>query len=142
MKVCRYKGLSLVVMLRDEHCPPHVHVDGGTWNARFLFSFWHNGVELWDVMPMARQPPLGVLEGLRRTLKCPEHLWRARSIWWEKLQTVCLDHQLWDWQANEVVIMKRSASTTYAIGAARYDTQNNTTLLELKGAPDGVEIQL
>jgi hypothetical protein len=49
MNVCRYKGFSLVVMLRDEHCPPHVHVDAGTWSARFRFSFWHNGVELWDV---------------------------------------------------------------------------------------------
>ncbi len=53
MKVFVYKGYAVVVMLRDEHCPPHVHVDGGRWSARFRFSFWHNGVELWDVVPMA-----------------------------------------------------------------------------------------
>jgi hypothetical protein len=46
------QGLAMVVMLRDEHCPPHVHVDGGRWSARFKFSFWHNGVELWDVILM------------------------------------------------------------------------------------------
>ena len=36
----------MVIMLRDEHCPPHAHVDAGTWSARFKFSFWHNSVEL------------------------------------------------------------------------------------------------
>jgi len=51
MKVCNYKGLSISIMLRDEHCPPHVHVNTGAWNARFQFSFWHNDIELWDVVP-------------------------------------------------------------------------------------------
>ncbi len=38
MKVCSYKGLSIVIMLRDEHCPPHVHVNAGSWSARLQFS--------------------------------------------------------------------------------------------------------
>jgi hypothetical protein len=46
MKICSYKGLSIVIMLRDEHCPPHVHVNAGPWNARFLFSFCHNEIDL------------------------------------------------------------------------------------------------
>ncbi len=33
MNVCRYKGLSLVIMLRDEHCPPHAHVNAGIWSV-------------------------------------------------------------------------------------------------------------
>jgi hypothetical protein len=33
MRICSYKGLVMVVMLRDEHCPPHAHVDGGRWSA-------------------------------------------------------------------------------------------------------------
>ncbi len=131
-----------MVVLRDEHCPPHVHVDAGTWSARFKFSFWHNGVELWDVIPYARRPPLAVLEGLRQELKQAAHLQRARTIWWTKIQTVCLDNQSWDWQADEVVATKRPASATYLIESARYEVEGNRTLLELVDAPDRVEIEL
>jgi hypothetical protein len=142
MKVCSYKGLSIVIMLRDEHYPPHAHVDAGVWSARFKFSFWHNGVDLWDVVPLSRRPSLAVLEGLRQSLKLPAHLLRARCIWWRKLQTVCLDHQLWDWQSNEVVAVKRIASTNNMIGSARYEPETNKTLLFLIGAQEGVEIEL
>lgn len=142
MKVCRYKGLSVVIMLRDEHCPPHVHVDAGTWSARFKFCFWHNGVELWDVVPLSRRPPLAVLEGLRQSLMQPAHLQRARGIWWRKIQTVCLDNQLWDWQINEVVFVKGIAGATYMIGSACYEPEANKRLLFLKGAQEGVEIEL
>ena len=85
LKVFSHKGLSVVIMLRDEHCPPHAHVDAGAWSARFKFSFWHNGVELWDVIPLSRRPPTGVLEGLRQSLRQPEHLRRARDLWWRRL---------------------------------------------------------
>jgi hypothetical protein len=142
MKLFSYKGLSAVIMLRDEHCPPHAHVDAGTWSARFKFSFWHNSVELWDVVPQLQRPPEAVLEGLRHALRQPAHLRRARGIWWDKLQTACLDNQLWDWKTNEVVVMKNIASTTYMIGSACYEPEKNKTLLALMGAPEGVEIEL
>jgi hypothetical protein len=142
MKVCSFKGLSVVIMLRDEHCPPHAHVEAGTWSARFRFSFWHNGVELWDVIPLSRRPPLAVLEGLRQSLKQPAHLRRARGIWWRKLQTACLDNQLWDWQSNEVVVVKRVVSTTNMIGSACYLPETNKTVLSLVGTQEGVEIEL
>lgn len=106
------------------------------------FSFWHNGVELWDVVPHSHRPPLAVLEGLRQALRQPVHLRRARGIWWSKLQTACLDNQLWDWQGNEVVVMRWIGSTTYMIGSARYEPESNKTLLSLMGAPEGVEIEL
>jgi hypothetical protein len=142
MKVCSYKGLSVVIMLRDEHCPPHAHVEAGAWSARFRFSFWHNGVELWDVVPLSRRPPIAVLEGLRQSLKLPAHLLRARHIWWRKLQTACLDNQLWDWQTSEVVVVKRIVSTTNMIGSACYEPQTNRTRLFLIGAQEYVEIEL
>lgn len=132
----------MVIMLRDEHCPPHAHVDGGTWSARFKFSFWHNAVELWDVVPHSSRPPVAVLEELRHALRQPAHLRRARGIWWDKLHTACLDNQLWDWESNEVVVMKRLASTTYMIGSACYEPEENKTLLALIGAQEGVEIEL
>jgi hypothetical protein len=142
MKVCSYKGLSVVIMLRDEHCPPHAHVEAGAWSARFRFSFWHNGVELWDVVPLSRRPPIAVLEGLRQSLKLPAHLLRARRLWWRKLHTACLDNQLWDWQTSEVVVVKRIVSTTNMIGSACYEPQTNRTRLFLIGAQECVEIEL
>ncbi|MCF4996473.1 DUF4160 domain-containing protein [Pseudomonas syringae] len=142
MKVFSHKGLSVVIMLRDEHCPPHAHVDAGAWSARFKFSFWHNGVELWDVVPLSRRPPTTVLEGLRQSLRQPEHLRRARDIWWHRLQTACLDHQWWDCQTDEVVVIRQIASTTYRIDSAHYEPEANRTLLTLVGAQEGVEIEL
>jgi hypothetical protein len=132
----------MVIMLRDEHCPPHAHVDAGTWSARFKFSFWHNTVELWDVVPHSHRPPVAVLEGLRQALRQPAHLRRARSIWWGTLHTACLDNQLWDWESNEVVVTKRLTSAAYMIGSACYEPEDNKTLLALMGAPEGVEIEL
>jgi hypothetical protein len=142
MKLFSYKGLSVVIMLRDEHCPPHAHVDAGAWSARFKFSFWHNGVELWDVVPHSNRPPIAVLEGLRHVLRQPAHLRRARTIWWERLNTVCLDHQIWDWRTSEVLVVKRIASTTDMICSACYEPETNKTLLALFGASEGVEIKL
>ena len=52
MKVCIYNGLVIAILTRNEHCPPHVHVGPQEWDARFEFSFWHNGVRLWDVEPV------------------------------------------------------------------------------------------
>jgi len=90
MKICTHKGLVITILTRNEHCPPHVHVGSDRWEARFEFCFWHNGVRLWDVMPMQNQPTVAVLEELRQTIKQPAHLRRAREIWWRSLQTVCL----------------------------------------------------
>ncbi|MBK5376849.1 DUF4160 domain-containing protein [Pseudomonas sp. TH08] len=142
MRVCSYKGLSIVVMLRDEHCPPHVHVNAGAWNARLQFSFWHNDIEVWDVAPLSCRPPLAVLEGLCQSLEQPAHLRRARRIWWSRLQTVCLDNKLWDNHSNQVLGMKVVTHTTYRVGSARYEPEGDKTFLTLIGALEGVEINL
>ncbi|WP_445180834.1 DUF4160 domain-containing protein [Pseudomonas sp. McL0111] len=142
MKICSYKGLSIVIMLRDEHCPPHVHVNAGLWNARFLFSFCHNEIDLWDVAPRSRRPPMAVLEGLSQSLGQPAHLRRARGIWWSGLQTVCLDNQMWDCESNEVPVMESVTDMTYRVGSARYDPETEMTLLTLIGKLEGVEIEL
>ena len=101
MKVCVYRGLLMAVLTRNEHCPPHVRL--ANWQARLEFSFWHGGVRLMDVVSVHRQPPLGVLEGLRQALKTQAHLRRARLCWWQSVQSVCLVNQVWDEQAREVV---------------------------------------
>ncbi|AZE75056.1 hypothetical protein C4K00_4865 [Pseudomonas synxantha] len=61
MRVGAYKGYVISVFVRDEHCPPYVHVRGKEWDARFRFSFLDGDVELWDVEPERRRPPMAVL---------------------------------------------------------------------------------
>lgn len=142
MQICRHNGLLLAVLTRNEHCPPHVHVGCARWDARFLFSFWHNGVRLWDVTPAQNEPSSAVLEGLRQTIKRPEHLLRARVLWWNSRQNVCLDNQWWDIQAEEVITSGARRTSARAITAACFDAQRNVTTLTLAGEPHAVEIEL
>lgn len=142
MKVGAYKGYVISVFIRDEHCPPHVHVRGNAWDARFRFSFLNGQVELWDVNPERRRPPESVLKELRQTLMQPHYLARARRIWWEKLQTVCLENHSWDWDADELVpglVIRRGV---YVIANARHDVAGQLTILNLVRAPGYVEIEL
>ena len=97
MRVGAYKGYVISVFIRDEHCPPHVHVRGKGWDARFRFSFLDGEVELWDVEPERRRPPAALLKEIRGAIMQRHYLARARRIWWEKLQTVCLENHSWNW---------------------------------------------
>jgi hypothetical protein len=60
--MCAYQGLLMAVLTRNEHCPPHVHVGSAQWEARFEFSFSHNGVRLWNVVPVHKQPTVAVFD--------------------------------------------------------------------------------
>lgn len=142
MKVGAYKGYVISVLLRDEHCPPHVHVRGKDWDARFRFSFLDGRVELWDVNPERRRPPESILKGLRQALMQPHYLARARRIWWEKLQTVCLENHSWDWDAGEVLPGLFIRPGVYVIANARHDVVGQRTILNLVRAPDCVGINL
>ena len=142
MKVCTYRGLLMAVLTRNEHCPPHVHVGSSNWQARLEFSFWHAGVRLMDVVPVHRQPTVGVLEGLRRALKTPANLRRARLCWWQSVQSVCLVNQVWDEQAREAVSPQDKRPGARVIQAAVFDAERYRTILKLKGASAPVEIAL
>jgi hypothetical protein len=142
MKICTHKGLVIAVLTRNEHCPPHVHVGTEKWHARFEFSFWHDGVRLWDVVPEQNQPTAGALEDMRQVIKQPPHLRRAREIWWNSLQTVCLVNQLWDIDANEVVSAKDHRPGAKVIEAARYHVKSNKTVLHLAGQSSPLEVEL
>jgi hypothetical protein len=142
MKVGAYNGYVIAVFLRDEHCPPHVHVKGKAWDARFRFSFLDGRVALWDVNPERCRPAGAILEGIRQALMQPHYLARARRIWWQKLQTVCLENHSWDWDADEVVpglVIRRGV---YVIANARHDVVGQRTILNLVRAPGCVEIDL
>lgn len=142
MKVCTHHGLDIAVLTRNEHCPPHVHVGTEKWDARFEFSFWHNGVRLWDVTPEQNEPSAPVLESLRQALKALANLRRARVCWWESRQTLCLDNQWWDMDAEEVVSPKDNRPKARKILSARFDAQAYKTVLQLAGETTPLEIEL
>jgi len=118
----------MAVLTRNEHCPPHVHVGSADWEARLEFSFWHNGVRLWDVAPVKNQPSVTVLEGLRQALKKPQHLRRARVCWWQSFQAVCLVNQMWDVQAQEVVAPQDKRPGAVLIQTAVFDALRYQTI--------------
>ena len=142
MRVCKYNGLVLAVLTRNEHCPPHVHVGPDDWEARFKFSFWHNSVCLWDVVPVQNRPSSTVLEDLRQLLMQPVHLRKARELWWQALQTMCLENLQWDPMASEVVSPKAGRSGALTIQTARFDAKNYQSVLQLMGQSEPVEIEL
>lgn len=141
MKICEYKGLSLVILTRNEHCPPHVHVGDADWEARFKFSFWHDGVCLWDVVPAHRKPGVRLLEQLRQTLMQPANLREARQLWWKSRDTVCMENLLWDPTTNTVISPKAAQRDALAITSARLDAAQYMTVLELAGQADPLEIE-
>jgi hypothetical protein len=142
MRVCTYKGLVIAVLTRNEHCPPHAHVGTNEWEARFEFSFWHHSVLLWDVVPVQNQPTVDLLEGVRQTLKLPAHLRRAREIWWNSTQSVCLVNQLWDRDEKEIVSAKDRRPNARLIEAARFEVAANKTVMQLAGQSSPLEIEL
>lgn len=142
MKICIHKGLVIAVLTRNEHCPPHVHVGTDKWEARFEFSFWHNGVRLWDAVPAQNQPTAAVLEDLRLAIKTPTHLRRARELWWSSLQKVCLVNQLWDVDTDEIVSTKDRRLEAKVIESACFDPKAYKTILQLAGRTGPLEISL
>lgn len=141
VKVAGYRGYALVVLTRDEHCPPHVHVGDADWEARFKFGFWHDTVCLWDVIPTQNAPRTSLLEQLRQTLMKPGNLRRAREAWWLSRQTVCLDNLRWQPGTQEVVRAEKAKRGARKIFSATFDTTGYRTVLQLEGEVQ-VEIEL
>jgi hypothetical protein len=141
VKVAHYRNYALVILTRNEHCPPHVHVGGDDWEARFKFSFWHDDVCLWDVEPAKNKPREALLENLRQTLLKPAHLRKAREVWWGTRTTVCLDNLMWQPETQEVVGPKDAKRGAHKIIEATFDESEYKTVLELDGDAEDVEIE-
>lgn len=142
MKVCMHRGLVVAVLTRNEHCPPHVHVGTDDWDARFEFSFWHDGVRLWDVLPAQNLPSIALLEELRQVLKQAANLRRCRDLWWLSRQTLCLDKLQWDTVARAVVSPKQRRLGAVTILSGRFDRSGYKTVLILVGDDQPLEILL
>lgn len=142
MLVCVHRGLVIAVLTRNEHCPPHVHVGTDKWDARFKFSFWHNGIRLWDVLPANNAPSAPLLEELRQVMKQSANLQRAREHWWASRKTLCLDNQCWDVAVQEVVSPRAKRQGAVNISSGYFDASRYRTVLMLAGQTLPLEIQL
>ncbi|KGF62825.1 hypothetical protein LT42_12730 [Pseudomonas lutea] len=142
MRVCSHKGFVIAVFTRDKHCPPHVHVGTSRWDARFLFSFWHNGVKLWDVTLSKNEPCFRVLEELRRVINRRDNLRKARDCWWRSRSTVCLENMGWSLRSDEVVSSLLDQPQTLKIVNGTYDAYAYKTQLYLAGHIEPLEIEL
>lgn len=141
VKIASYGNFTLVVLTRNEHCPPHVHVWSTAWEARFKFSFWRDDVCLWDVVPARKAPTVRLLEGIRMELKRPATLYKARSLWWKAANTVCLDHLMWLPGTQEVVAPCDTFPDARRIVSARFDGGIYSTILQLEGDSEVLEIE-
>lgn len=141
VKIAKHRNYALVILTRNEHCPPHVHVGDADWEARFTFSFWHDTVCLWDVVPVQNAPKVALLEQLRQVLMKPANLRKARQAWWQSRQTVCLDNLLWQPGTQEVVSPKDAKRGAHKIVSAAFESADDKTVLRLEDA-SAVEIEL
>lgn len=141
VKITRYRNYTLVVLTRNEHCPPHVHVGDADWEARFKFSFWHGTVCLWDVVPVQSAPKAALLERLRQALMKPANLRKARQAWWQSRQTACLNNLLWQPGTQEVVSPRDARRGARKIVSAVFESAGDKTVLRLEDA-SVVEIEL
>jgi hypothetical protein len=57
-------------MLRDEHCPHHLHVENATvpWEARFAFSFVSDIIRLMDVDPIEDAPNTRTIDRIKAAI--------------------------------------------------------------------------
>lgn len=142
MKVCNHKGYRIAVLTRDEHCPPHVHVGTKDWDARFLFTFWHDGVPSGtSILPIRRRAQ----EFWRSYDKCSsvvQNLTRARECWWISRSTLCLENQGWDTDADEVASVRLDRPAVCPILSASFDPLAYTTRIRLSGHARLMEIAL
>ncbi len=98
-------GLSIEVLTRDEHCPPHVHVmhRGEGWEIKVYFSFAEHGQGSYRVEAVAHggMPSIGRVNTVINLIARGRR--DCRRKWWKYLATVCLRNQWLEVDATGVV---------------------------------------
>ena len=86
-------GLFVELWTRDEHCPPHIHVENeaAPWEAQLEFSFLTGAVRLMDIDPIAGAPAARTIDRIKAAIAAK--LPRCRSEWWTRIGTRCLDNR-------------------------------------------------
>jgi hypothetical protein len=91
-KVTSFKGINVVVRTRDEHCEPHVHAyhAGQGWEIRVYFSYVSDRIIELELI-YGRVPGQSVVQAIMD--KVIDNLDKARELFWNAVQTVCLDNK-------------------------------------------------
>lgn len=86
-------GLYVELRTRDEHCPPHVHVENEEvlWEARLAFSFVSDEIRLMDVDPVEDAPTTRTIDRIKSAIAV--NLPTCRAAWWAMAGTCCLDNR-------------------------------------------------
>jgi hypothetical protein len=129
-------GLHVELRTRDEHCPPHVHVENRAvpWEARLVFSFVSDLVRLLDIDPIEDAPSTRTIDWIKTAIAA--NLSRCRAEWWAKVGTACLDNR-WVLVLRDgmVTILARREKGAIQIGTATYEPRTGkTTLITKDGA--------
>jgi hypothetical protein len=123
-------------MLRDEHCPPHVHVESEAagWEARFAFSLVSDAVRLLDVDPIEEAPSAKTIDSIKAAIVA--NLVRCRAAWWDKIGTCCLDNRWVHIIGSEITVLAERERGASQIRTAKYGAKiaNELTLFMKDGS--------
>lgn len=115
---------------RDEHCPPHVHVEheAARWEARLAFSFIDNVVRLMDVDPVVNAPSMRMIDRIKAAIATD--LAKCRAKWWAIVGTCCIDNR-WIQVSGEgkVTLLAKREAGAAQIGNAIYAPRTGLLLL-------------
>ena len=133
-------GLYVELRTRDEHCPPHVHVENEEvpWEARLAFSFIDTVVRLMDVDPIEDAPTTRTIDRLKMAIA--NDLPKCRAEWWAKVGTCCVDNR-WTQvsQDGTVTVLTKREAGAVQIGRANYDPRADQVTLIMK---DGTSVAM
>jgi hypothetical protein len=133
-------GLYVELLLRDEHCPPHIHVENEEvpWEARFSFCFVSNNVRLMDVDPMGNAPSRRVIDRIMGAITA--NLPLCREAWWNNFHDCCLSNRWLRKDAKDVVtLLTKRERGAAQIHRAHFIPSSNIVRLSLR---DGAAVEI
>ena len=101
-------GIEFTVRTRDEHPPPHIHVEhlAEGWEIKVAFSYVENTVSTYQVKHLGgKLPTLARLNAI--VLEIMKSRRECRDVWWRHIQDAGLENQ-------RVVICKGMAAQAAA----------------------------
>jgi len=133
-------GLYVELWMRDEHCPPHLHVENEEvpWEARLAFSFVGDVIRVMDVDPIEDAPNTRTIDRIKAAIV--NNLPKCRAEWWARVGTCCLDNR-WIRLSRDgtlTVLVRREVGAIQVRGAV-YDPQVGQVTLIMK---DGTSLAI
>ena len=129
--------MDVELRTRDEHCPPHVHVENeaARWEARLAFSFVGDLIRLVDVDPIEAAPGMRAIDRIKSAII--DNLAKCRAEWWMKVGTCCLDNR-WVRLSRDgrlTALARREVGAAH-IGGASYEPRSEQLTVTMKGGTD------